>query len=131
MDLRRFIKRVNELKAGHALLQGEGVLRAVGGLGGDTLVLERHAADTPAAARGWILVNKLKDEAGEVPLAELAPESQKEGEYRLFRVCRDDAAEEGDPVGTAVALERAEVAYVLPVGGIPLYPSPVLNEERY
>ena len=130
MDLRAFVKRVNGLKAGHALLRGEGVLRALGGLKGDTLVLERHAADTPAAERGWILINKRKDSGGEVPLAQLAPDSQGAGEYRLFRVCRDDAPEEGEEPGATVALERAEVAFILPVGGIPLYPSPVLNEER-
>lgn len=129
MDLRRFIKRVHALKTGHALLQGEGVLRAVGGLGGDTLVLERRAADTPTADLGWILVNKVKT-AQEVAISTLAPGSQEEGEYRLFRVCRDDAPEDGEPLGATIALEGAEVAYVLPVGGIPLYPSPVLNEER-
>jgi starch synthase (maltosyl-transferring) len=131
MDLRRFITRVHALKSSHPLLQGEGVLRAVGGLDGGTLLLERRAADTPAADRGWILVNKSKEDAGEVPIGQLAPDSQKEGAYLLFRVCRDDAPEEGEPLGATVALERAEVAYVLPVGGIPLYPSPVLNEERY
>jgi len=130
MDLRRFVARVNALKSGHALLQGEGVLRAVGGMGADTLVLERRAADTPAAGRGWILINKSAEAGREVALAELAPESRKAGAYRLFRVCRDDAAEEGEEAGATVALERAEVVYVLPVGGIPLYPSPVLNEER-
>jgi starch synthase (maltosyl-transferring) len=130
MDLRRFIKQVHALKTGHALLQGEGVLRAVGGLEGDVLLLERRAADTPTADLGWILVNKVKT-AREVAIGTLAPGSQEEGEYRLFRVCRDDAPEEGEPLGATVALEGAEVAYVLPVGGIPLYPSPVLNEERY
>ena len=34
--------------------------------------------------------------------------------YRLFRVCRDDAPEEGEPVPGALTLDRAEVAYVLP-----------------
>ncbi len=130
MDLRRFIKRVHALKTGHALLQGEGVLRAVGGLEGDTLVIERRAADTPTADLGWILVNKGKS-AQEVAIGTLAPDSQAEGEYRLFRICRDDAPEEGEPLGATIALEGAEVAYVLPVGAIPLHPSPVLNEERY
>jgi len=130
MDLRRFITRVHALKTGHALLRGEGVLRAAGGLGSDTLLLERRAADTPAADVGWILVNKVKT-AQEVAIGALAPDSQAKGEYRLFRVCRDDAPGEGEPLGATVALEGAEVAYVLPVGGIPLYPSPVLNEERH
>ena len=130
MDLRRFITRVHALKTGHPLLQGEGVLRAAGGLEGETLVIERRAADTPTADLGWILVNKKKT-AREVAIGTLAPDSQAEGEYRLFRVCRDDAPGEGEPLGATVALEGAEVAYVLPVGGIPLYPSPVLNEERY
>jgi starch synthase (maltosyl-transferring) len=131
MDLRAFVTHVNGLKASHALLQGEGVLRAVGRLDREVLVLERRAADTPAAGRGWILVNKDAAAGREVALAGLAPESQAAGEYRLYRVCRDDAAREGEEVGAAVALDPAEVAYVLPVGGIPLYPSPVLNEERY
>jgi starch synthase (maltosyl-transferring) len=130
MDLRPFIKRVHALKTGHALLQGEGVLRAIGGLEGGTLLLERRAADTPTADLGWILVNKGKA-AQEVAIGTLAPDSQAKGEYRLFRVCRDDAPEEGEPLGATVALEGAEVAYVLPVGGIPLNPRPVLNEERY
>jgi hypothetical protein len=34
--------------------------------------------------------------------------------YRLFRVCRDDAPEEGEPVPETLEMDRAEVAYVLP-----------------
>jgi hypothetical protein len=34
--------------------------------------------------------------------------------YRLFRVCRDDAPEGGEPVPATLELDRAEVVYLLP-----------------
>jgi hypothetical protein len=113
MDLRPFITRVNELKRDHPVLQGEGVLRAPRGIWEDTLVLERRASDAPAAARGWILVNKVWAEPREVRLAEIAPHALAPGN-RLFRVCRDGAPHTGEPVREVVSLGRAEVAYVLP-----------------
>jgi len=113
MDLRGFITRVNGLKRDHPVLQGEGVLRALTGTHGDTLVLERRAGDAPAAAKGWILVNKVWGEPREVHLADIAPDALAPGN-RLFRVCLDRAAATGEPVRETVSLGRAEVAYVLP-----------------
>jgi starch synthase (maltosyl-transferring) len=113
MDLRGFITRVNQLKRDHPVLHGEGVLRAPRGTMEDTLVLERRASDAPAAARGWILVNKVWAEPREVRLAETAPHALAPGN-RLFRVCRDGAPQTGEPVRDVVSLGRAEVAYVLP-----------------
>jgi starch synthase (maltosyl-transferring) len=113
MDLRGFVTRVNQLKRDHPVLHGEGVLRAPRGTMDDTLVLERRASDAPAAARGWILVNKVWAEPREVRLAEIAPHALAPGN-RLFRVCRDGAPHTGEPVRDVVSLGRAEVAYVLP-----------------
>jgi hypothetical protein len=135
MDLRGFITRVNQLKRDHPVLNGEGVLRAPRGIHGDTLVLERRAGDAPAAAKGWILVNKVWGEPREVRLAEIAPEALAAGN-RLFRVCLDRATATGEPVRETVALGRAEVAYVLPelttaggpAGSPTVTPPPVLNE---
>ena len=113
-DLRAFVGRVNRLKLRHPLLQGEGVLRAPGGLDGDVLVLERRAGDEQAdAPAGWILVNH-GDGPREVDLADLAPGAAGWAEHRLFRVCRDDAPEAGETTPPRVRLDRAEVAYVLP-----------------
>jgi starch synthase (maltosyl-transferring) len=116
MDLRAFVSRVNRLKLRHPLLQGEGVLRAPRGTGGDTLFLERRAGEGADAARGWILINKVWAEPREMPVAGLIGNAggTEGGAYRLFRVCRDDAPEEGEEVPPTVALERAEVAYLLP-----------------
>jgi len=134
MDLRRFITRVNQLKRDHPVLHGEGVLRAPRGTMDDTLVLERRASDAPAAARGWILVNKVWGEPREVRLAEIAPHAIAPGN-RLFRVCRDGAPQTGEPVREVVSLGRAEVAYVLPeltaAGTAPAAgaaPAPVIQE---
>lgn len=114
-DLRPFVARVNRLKLRHALLQGEGVLRAPSGLHGDTLVLERRISDEALAGpRAWILVNKVWAEPREVSLADYTAGAPVWSEYRLHRVCRDDAPEEGEPVPSTVRLGRAEVAYVLP-----------------
>lgn len=113
MDLRGFITRVNQLKRAHPVLHGEGVLRAPRGIYDDTLILERRAGDAPAAAKGWILVNKVWAEPREVRIAEIAPEALSPG-YRLFRVCIDRAPSTGEPVRDTVALGRAEVAYILP-----------------
>jgi starch synthase (maltosyl-transferring) len=114
MDLRNFVARVNHLKRDHPVLHGEGVLRAPGGIYQDTLVLERRASDAPAAAKGWVLVNKVWAEPREVRVGELAPEALRSRGYRLFRVCIDRAPQMGEPVRPVVALGRAEVAYVLP-----------------
>jgi starch synthase (maltosyl-transferring) len=130
MDLRAFITRVNGLKTAHPLLAGEGVLRAVGPLAADTLILERRAADTPAAERGWIVMNKVWAEGREIPLASLLPESQG-GAYRLHRVCIDAAPAGGEEVPATIAMERAEVAYILPVAPVPIQKIPVLDESRY
>ncbi len=139
MDLRGFIARVNALKKQHPVLQGEGVLRAPRGIWEDTLVLERRASDAPAAAKGWILVNKVWAEPREVRLVDIAVEALAPG-YRLFRVCRDGAPHTGEPVRETISLSRAEVAYVLPEltsssGGsvpastaAPASPAPVLEE---
>jgi starch synthase (maltosyl-transferring) len=131
MDLRGFIARVNTLKCTHPVLQGEGVLRAPRGINEDTLVLERRASDAPAAAKGWILVNKVWAEPREVRLVDIAPEAVAGG-YRLFRVCRDGAPQTGEPVKETVSLGRAEVAYVLPeltaATAAPAPPPPVLAE---
>ncbi|HEX2093417.1 MAG TPA: hypothetical protein VHG28_13510 [Longimicrobiaceae bacterium] len=113
-DLRAFITRVNRLKLVHPLLQGEGVLRPVGGLQGDTLVLERRAEERRDSPRGWILVNKVREEPREIPLARQLHGEPRRGDLRLYRVCRDDAPREGEPVPSSIALAPAEVAYVLP-----------------
>lgn len=107
-DLRAFITGVNRLKLAHPLLQGEGHLRVVGEIGGDTLVLERTTDD--GAARGWIAINKVWAEPREMDFG-FADDAEH---YRLFRVCRDDAPEEGEAVPRTLELERAEVVYLLP-----------------
>jgi starch synthase (maltosyl-transferring) len=108
-DLRAFITRVNRLKLAHPLLQGEGHLRVVGDVRGDTLVLERTTDD--GAARGWIAVNKVWAEPREMDFAAFVDDADR---FRLFRVCRDDAPEQGEPVPETLELDRAEVVYLLP-----------------
>lgn len=130
MDLRGFVTRVNQLKRDHPVLHGEGVLRAPRGTMEDTLLLERRASDAPAAARGWILLNKVWAEPREIRLAEAAPHAMAPGN-RLFRVCRDGAPHTGEPVREVVSLGRAEVAYVLPeltATGAAAMAAPVVQE---
>jgi starch synthase (maltosyl-transferring) len=103
MNLGPFVRRVNGLKVRHAVLHGEGELSAPFGLGGSVLVLQRCAG----GEEGWVLVNKRPDVGQEITLT--VPER-----YRLFRVCRDDAAQDGEPVPQHIPLGPAEVAYVLP-----------------
>jgi hypothetical protein len=110
------------------VLQGEGVLRAPRGLEGDTLLLERRASDAPAAAKGWIVVNKVWHEPRELHLLRAAPEALAPG-YRLFRVCRDGAPQTGEPVKEVISLGRAEVAWVLPeLSSEASPPAPVIQE---
>ena len=130
-DLRAFVTRVNRLKLRHPLLQGEGVLRAVSGLRGDVLVLERRQGESPDAPRGWIVVNKVWGEPRGAGLADLIGNAGGTDElignaggtdalapgYRLYRVCRDDAPEEGEPATGELRLDRAEVVYLLPDPG--------------
>lgn len=109
-DLRPFITRVNRLKLAHPVLQGEGHLRVVGDVWGDTLVLERTTDDR--TARGWIVINKVWEQPREMDFTRFVDDADG---YRLFRVCRDDAPESGEPVPDTLQMERAEVIYVLPV----------------
>ncbi|HET6228625.1 MAG TPA: hypothetical protein VFE05_01020 [Longimicrobiaceae bacterium] len=111
-DLRPFIGRVNQCKLRHSLLQGEGVLRAVGGTMGDTLVLERRDGDSGDAQRGWIVINKVWAQPRDVRLADFVTGDAK---YRMFRVCRDTFPAEGEAVPESMTLDRAEVVYILPV----------------
>lgn len=111
-DLGPFVQRVNRLKATHPLLRGEGVLRDVGGVLRDTLVLERRADDSQDAARGWIVVNKVWAEAREVDLSAFVPGDASA--WRLHRVCRETVPAGGEPVPGSLVLDRAEVAYLLP-----------------
>jgi hypothetical protein len=108
-DLRPFITRVNRLKLAHPLLQGEGHLRVVGDVHGDTLVLRRTTDD--GSMRGWIVINKVWAEAREMDFTRFVDDADR---YRLMRVCRDDADEDGEPVPRTLMLHPAEVVYVLP-----------------
>ena len=110
-DLRPFITRVNRLKLSHPLLQGEGHLRAEFGLDSDRLLLQRRSDD--GSQRGWIIVNKVWEEGREMSLGPLAGAAKS---HRMFRVCRDDMPEGGEPIPETLSLEPAEVVYVLPVG---------------
>lgn len=112
-DLSGFVARVNRAKLRHPLLQGEGVLRAPWGLAGDVLLLERRAAED-GGERGWILVNTRADGEAEVGLGGPDTADALRGGHSLFRVCRDEGPEAGEPVPERLALARAEVAYVLP-----------------
>lgn len=103
-DLTGFVGRVNRLKLERGSLQGEGLLDAPDGLDGDALLLRRRPA--PDAEPAWVLVNKRADVATELAL----PEARG----TLFRVCRDDAPPQGEPAPERIALDPAEVAYVLP-----------------
>lgn len=107
-DLRPFVTRVNRLKRAHPVLQGEGHLRPVG-MYGDTLTLERVTDD--GTARGWILVNKVRQPRH----VEVAGFRGDGSGHRLHRVCRDDAPEGGEPVPQGFMMEASEVAYVLPL----------------
>jgi 4-alpha-glucanotransferase len=80
------------------VLQGEGSLRAVGGLEGDVLVLERR---TPAG-KGWIVVNKVRDGGREVGRRRLRPGGRVAAAPRLPR--RGAAA--GEAVPRTLRLER-------------------------
>jgi starch synthase (maltosyl-transferring) len=110
-ELRPFITRVNRLKLSHPVLQGEGHLRPVG-MYGNTMSLERTTDD--GSARGWIMINKLWDQ----PFPVEPPGFRGDGAgFRLHRVCRDGAPEDGEPVPQQLVLDPAEVAYILPVAG--------------
>ncbi|HEY7769799.1 hypothetical protein [Longimicrobium sp.] len=109
-DLRPFITRVNRLKLSHPLLQGEGHLRAEFGLDSDRLLLQRRSDD--GSQRGWIIINKVWEEGREMSLGPLVGAAKS---HRLFRVCRDDMPEGGEPIPETLSLNPAEVVYVLPV----------------
>ncbi|MDQ3388201.1 MAG: alpha-amylase [Gemmatimonadota bacterium] len=113
MDLVSFVTRVNRLKLGHPLLADEGVLRARSELQGETLILERSAAEDVDAPKGWIVINKVWAEGREVELTSILPPGAEET-HRLFRVCRDDSPEAGEEISPRLTLDRAEVVYVLP-----------------
>jgi len=99
---------VNQLKLRHPLLQGEGVLSVPAGLDGDVLLLERRA-EQGGDLRGWVAVNRSEREPARFQLSGGVGDRS-----RLYRVCRDDAADEGEAPGDEIVLAGAEVAYLLP-----------------
>ena len=103
-DLAPFIARVNRLKLARPELQGEPALHTPWGLYGDVLLLER----VTSAGRAWILINKNPENWFVVQL----PEEARVG-TRLYRVCRNDIPEGGEPPPDKVDLRAAEVVYVL------------------
>jgi starch synthase (maltosyl-transferring) len=110
-DLRTFITTVNRVKLRTPVLQGEGVLRAPAGLGGDVLVLQRFSERAGDSA-AWILVNTRTDRSagldfGGTPLEQLIG-------YRMLRVCRPLADEQGEEPPRRLDLDPAEVVYLLP-----------------
>jgi starch synthase (maltosyl-transferring) len=104
-DLTRFVERVNRLKLERPALQGEAALRAANGLEADELLLDRATPEGHA----WILVNKRPDSTVQSRAWDRVP---RDG--TMFRVCRDDAPAEGEPVPEQLTLGPAEVIYVLP-----------------
>jgi starch synthase (maltosyl-transferring) len=110
-DLRAFVGRVNRLKLQTPVLRGEGALRAPYGLEGEILLLQRisdEAGDSPA----WIIVNRVTDGSRPVELRR-PPFDQLIG-YRLHRVTRPLAPEEGESVPDGFDMDPAEVAFLLP-----------------
>jgi starch synthase (maltosyl-transferring) len=110
-DLRTFITTVNRVKLRTPVLQGEGVLRAPAGLGGDVLVLQRFSERAGDSA-AWILVNTRTDRSAELDFGG-TPLDQLIG-YRMLRVCRPLADERGEEPPRRLELDPAEVVYLLP-----------------
>ena len=109
-DISQFIRRVNMLKLGQPLLQGEGSLKLVTNKEADVLVLERVSDRAPGKV-GWILLNRRCDPATSIALDSLAALGS---DHRLYRICRDDSALGGEPLSDkAVTLDSAEVALVM------------------
>lgn len=106
-DLSGFIARVNGLKARHHLLAGEGVLRRLPDPGEGVVAIERRS-DEAGTRRGLILVNTDRERARPAALP-----AEARLEFRLYRVCRDDAPAEGAGVPPALTLEPAEVVLVM------------------
>jgi starch synthase (maltosyl-transferring) len=110
MDLTRFVERVNRLKLGCPLLQGEGELEAVSPLDASTLVLRRASAKA-AGDQGWILINKSWSEPGQVDLSGVAGVKPS---HQLVAPCRDTAKASVKPAAGRVELGPAEVMLLLP-----------------
>jgi hypothetical protein len=109
-DISQFIRRVNLLKLGYPLLQGEGALRQVMKREANVLVLERTSGQAPGKV-GWILLNRTCDQSVSASLDGLAALSP---DHRLYRICRDDSAQGGEPLpDQTVTLDSAEVALVM------------------
>ncbi len=108
-DLSTFINRVNKLKIGHPLLEGEGDLKTTKN-SRDLLILRRQTEQAPGQV-GWVLVNKRPDEP--IPVA-LRAISAITPQHRLHRICRDDNLPSSTPLREqAVMLDPAEVALIL------------------
>ncbi len=59
-------------------------------------------------------MNTVADAPRPMRLLGSPPDPSMVRDYRFFRVCRDDAPEGGEGVPESVALDPAEVAYLLP-----------------
>lgn len=107
-DLRRFIRRTNELKMGSPLLQGEGELRAVVKTE-DALVLERRS-EHALGQESFILINKNGNRRAALTLDPIALTSR----HRLHRVCRnEDYPPETVVPGQIIELAPSELILLL------------------
>lgn len=100
-DLSEFITLVNQTRRAHRALSCEWT-SAVGPLDGATLLLEKQAEDS----LGFVVINKDRDAEQVIELPEDARGR------RVIRVCRDSARRD-EMSGAHIALEAAEVAYLV------------------
>lgn len=112
-DISPFISRVNELKASEPLLGCEGSWDVVTTLDAATTVLrKRHGAQSDAPPL-VLLINKDWRQPQTLRLPDL--KSLYPAPPRVLRVCRERWRAEKLP-RTSIALDPAEVVYVLPAG---------------
>ena len=109
-DLSTFIRRVNRRKLNSPVLQGEGYLRPLTPPEAPALVLERYSDRAPGQP-AWIIVNRSTDHGTGLPYA---PTFHPGPQHRLFRICRDEAPEDGESPGQGLGLNPADVVYILP-----------------
>ncbi len=108
-DIQQFMRRVNLLKLGQPLLQGEGTLQ-IAKKDTDILVLERRTDPAPGKV-GWVLVNKSLEKPASVTLEGM---SALTSGHLLYRICRDDSPRAGEPLlDNPIMLDPAEVALVM------------------
>lgn len=107
-DLTPFIARVNSLKTGVSVLQGNGSLYMLPLTSGHVIALERRSQRDPSEG-SWVIINKNREGQGVFHTSTLIVPG---GFDRMLRLCKDDMPPDGETVPDQITLDPSELVLI-------------------